>query len=165
MAELTPRYRVGENTDYGYSPLLNPDGTELAILTEPEDRDWFRDLAPVVVELNRMLDMLEAQVKVVVAAEQIIENADGHPAMCCGKCSRAIHDAEVRAARAEADRDDGVDALGKDWSHILELEAKMEAAEAELTRCNEFLEVAQEVGQRELSRAEAAEAALRGEMK
>lgn len=54
------RYHEGEN-HYGnrdYSPLLRPDGTELALLTEPEDREWYRDLSPVVDELNRLLDRI-----------------------------------------------------------------------------------------------------------
>ena len=49
----------------GYSALLTPDGQVLAVLTEPEDRNWWRDLAPVVQELNVLSEKiaeLQAQV-------------------------------------------------------------------------------------------------------
>lgn len=38
-----------------YETLLNPDGSELAVLSEPEDRTLYRDLRVVVDELNRLL--------------------------------------------------------------------------------------------------------------
>lgn len=46
-------YHIGEETDAGYSPLLRPDGTELAFLGEVEDREWYRDL-------NRLLALVTA---------------------------------------------------------------------------------------------------------
>lgn len=56
--------------------------------------------------INRLLATIEAlqaelqeQRRVVKAAEVIIANADGHPAMCCGKCSSAIAKAEAEVTR------------------------------------------------------------------
>lgn len=49
---------------------------------------------------------LQEQRRVVNAAEVIIANADGHPAMCCGKCSSAIAkaEAEVTTLRTALER-------------------------------------------------------------
>lgn len=45
-----------EHSDYDpvYETLLRPDGSELASLTEPEDRNSYRDMAPITDELNRL---------------------------------------------------------------------------------------------------------------
>lgn len=54
-------YRPGEwDIDTNYTPLLRPDGTVLTTLTEPEDRQWHRDLEPVVDELNLLTAELRA---------------------------------------------------------------------------------------------------------
>ena len=37
-----------------YETLFRPDGTEVTTITEPEDRNFYRDLAPVCVELNAL---------------------------------------------------------------------------------------------------------------
>jgi len=37
-----------------YEVLIRPDGTELAFLTEPEDRCSYRDLSPITEELNKL---------------------------------------------------------------------------------------------------------------
>lgn len=39
-----------------YSMLRGPDGFE-CLLTEPEDRSWYRDGSAVIVELNRLLEL------------------------------------------------------------------------------------------------------------
>jgi len=41
------------NADSTYDLLIGPDGFK-CLLTEPEDRIWYRDLRPVVAELNRL---------------------------------------------------------------------------------------------------------------
>lgn len=43
-------YAFDEETDY---ELLRDGGEEWVWLTEPEDRTWYRDLAPVVERLNK----------------------------------------------------------------------------------------------------------------
>lgn len=43
---------IDEYTDY--QRLIGPDGTEVTLLTEPEDRWWDRDLKPVVELLNKL---------------------------------------------------------------------------------------------------------------
>jgi len=37
-----------------YETLFRPDGTEVTTITEPEDRNFYRDLAPVCIELNAL---------------------------------------------------------------------------------------------------------------
>jgi hypothetical protein len=57
------RWVSGYNLDWcadEYEVLFRPDGTKLARLTEPEDRNSYRDLAPITDELNRLLDALDA---------------------------------------------------------------------------------------------------------
>lgn len=39
-----------------YEALLRPDGTEVTIITEPEDRVGYRDLSSIVDELNRLYE-------------------------------------------------------------------------------------------------------------
>ena len=50
-----------------------------------------------------LMELLEARKKI-AAAERIIEYADGHPDMCCGQCSREIHEAEARTTAAYQER-------------------------------------------------------------
>ena len=73
------QYRAGKwDIDTGYDPLLRPDGTVLTTLTEPEDRQWYRDLAPVVDELNRLADELRAlREQNAALAEQVIQARAG----------------------------------------------------------------------------------------
>jgi hypothetical protein len=40
-----------------YEALHRPDGSEVTVITEPEDRNGFRDLAPVADECNRLHDI------------------------------------------------------------------------------------------------------------
>lgn len=56
------RYYVkyGHDTDDfadEYEVLFRPDETIVASITEPEDRNFYRDLAPVVAELNKLEDV------------------------------------------------------------------------------------------------------------
>lgn len=43
-----------EQNEYGYQTLYSPTNNELTTLTEPEDRNFYRDLAPVLEELNKL---------------------------------------------------------------------------------------------------------------
>ena len=68
-----------------YSALYRPDGTRLCFLSEPEDREWFRDLKPVVMELNslnvinkQMLEALEA-----IANEDNVYTKRNQYRLCC----------------------------------------------------------------------------------
>ena len=47
-------YRYTINTLSGYETLVGPNDVQLAVLTEPEDRSFGRDLSPVLDELNRL---------------------------------------------------------------------------------------------------------------
>ena len=63
--DATGQYRWAENKN-GYELLIDPDGKEVAFLTEPEDRIGCRDLADVVDELNHLraqLDAAQQQIK------------------------------------------------------------------------------------------------------
>jgi hypothetical protein len=58
-------YRIAtseENTKLGicdeYDTLLGPDGFE-CILTEPEDRYWFRDASSVIIKLNEQHEEIQ----------------------------------------------------------------------------------------------------------
>lgn len=58
------RYYVkyGHDTDDfadEYEVLFRPDETIVASITEPEDRNFYRDLAPVVAELNKLEDVAQ----------------------------------------------------------------------------------------------------------
>ena len=57
------------------------------------------DLVVVTDTIEELQAELQEQRRVVKAAEVIIANADGHPAMCCGKCSSAIAKAEAEVTR------------------------------------------------------------------
>ena len=54
-----PAYSADPIRDDGYHRLAGPSNFE-AILTEPEDRNWYRDGSPVVEELNRLYRVMEA---------------------------------------------------------------------------------------------------------
>lgn len=62
---------LGEDWDEQYEVLFRPNGTKLAVLTEPEDRNFWRDLAPIVTELNAQHDENE---RLLVALEDIAHN-------------------------------------------------------------------------------------------
>lgn len=47
-------YTDDSNWDEDYDMLQGPNGFE-CLLTEPEDRRWYRDGQPVIDELNRLL--------------------------------------------------------------------------------------------------------------
>lgn len=49
-----PRYYWTDASNGEYEILFRPDGTEVTTITEPEDRNFVRDLAPVCVELNAL---------------------------------------------------------------------------------------------------------------
>ena len=53
-----------------YSMLVGPDDFE-CILTEPEDRCWYRDLNVVIVRLNEQYDRIEQLVKLVTALSEM----------------------------------------------------------------------------------------------
>jgi hypothetical protein len=46
-----------------YQAVYRPDGTELAVLTEPEDRWCGRDIAPLIKELNRLHTALQRAIR------------------------------------------------------------------------------------------------------
>ncbi len=56
MREYSPGHLDGQ----GHQSLYTPEAKELARLTDPEDRTFFRDLAPVVDELNRLTEEHDA---------------------------------------------------------------------------------------------------------
>lgn len=47
-----------ETDSDGYETLYGPNGKEITIITEPEDRNFGRDLNPILVELNMLYDEL-----------------------------------------------------------------------------------------------------------
>ena len=60
------RYRWEQVNDDWYEVLLRPDGTDVTMITEPEDRTGYRDLAAVAGELNKQANRiteLEAEVE------------------------------------------------------------------------------------------------------
>jgi hypothetical protein len=48
-------YTVEVCYESGYETLLRPDGTSVCTITEPEDRNFSRDLMGVVDELNSLI--------------------------------------------------------------------------------------------------------------
>lgn len=71
---MEENYRMGDYTPADYSPLLRPDGTVVATLTEPEDRTWYRDLAPVIDELNALHTENEALREALRVAREALGN-------------------------------------------------------------------------------------------
>lgn len=53
------KYTYDVDYENGYETLTGPDGKVLAMLTEPEDRSFSRDLSSVVGELNRLYKEIE----------------------------------------------------------------------------------------------------------
>ena len=57
----------------GYERLERPNGTIVAVITEPEDRCGSRDLAPVRDELNRLYRICSVASELAEAGEAIME--------------------------------------------------------------------------------------------
>lgn len=92
---------------YGYEDLVRPDGTVVTTITEPEDRNGFRDLRAVADELNALHEKIAALVEALHPFAEPREGMDDRPCHAgittpesCGRCSRALA-ASAAIAKAE----------------------------------------------------------------
>ena len=84
-----------------YETLFRPDGTEVTTITEPEDRNFYRDLAPVCIELNALQAenaRLREAIGLATTAAPTMEMDAADPV---GMMQRVV--AEVTRLRAQAD--------------------------------------------------------------
>jgi len=93
-----------------YSCLVGPDGFE-CVLSEPEDRVWWRDLSPVVERLNNYADRIAELEQQLAAAQE--------------------REAAYRNALMDAAKDFGRADMGNCCQHVMdELNRIINAAEA-----------------------------------
>lgn len=85
MTELT--YRWEQVNDSGYETLFRPDGSEVTTITEPEDRCGYRDLAPIVAELDALSARLAEQRIHYVVTGDMHDAAKGLLHGCCSACA------------------------------------------------------------------------------
>jgi hypothetical protein len=94
-------YKYKEYPEGGYyEQLLRPDDTEVCLITEPEDRNFYRDLAPVIDELNQLRTDLASKTEECARLREALKPFANF-ACDCGECFNCVAQQALKGGNDE----------------------------------------------------------------